>query len=164
MYGIRFLSGPHQGVSAHHSGQPYLGVGLLVGLGPWIDVTVLEVLAFPTEGAGGGPGLDDEFVGLLEPFPVIGRRGVVGHAFPSRAPDPSGNQPSPGYHVYHRQLFDQPKRVVPDGQDVAKKHDLGPFGDAGQNGGLHVHGPAHAKGRAVVLVQHEPIETHLLGV
>ena len=38
------------------------------------------------------------------------------------------------------------------------------MGDARQNGRFHVHGAPHAKGGAVVFVEHQPIEAHGLGV
>ena len=139
-------------------------MGTLVGAHPGIDVAEVVVLALPAEGAGSGPRLDDEFVGLLESLPVVVGFHVVGHAFPSGAAHPAGDQAAPGNHVNHRQLFHQPQGVVPDGDDVAQEHNLGAVGDAGQDGGLHVHRAAHAEGRAVVLVEHEAVEAHLLGV
>ena len=137
---------------------------LLVGPRPRVDVPELVVLALPAEGTGCGPGLDDELVGLLEPLPVVGRRRVVGHALPSGAAHPPGYQAATGDHVDHRELFHQPQRVVPDGDDVAQQNDLGALGDAGEDGCLDVHGAAHAEGRAVVLVEHQAVETHLLCV
>ena len=162
--GYALFSRPHQRVATDDAGQPDLRVRLLEGSRPWVDVTVLVMLALPAEGAGGGPGLDDELVGLLEPLPVVGRRRVVGHALPTGSPHPAGDQSTAGDHVDHRELFHQPERIVPDGDDVPQQHDLGPLGDAGEDGRLDVHGAAHAEGRAVVLIEHQAVKAHFLGV
>ena len=140
------------------------GMRLLVGARPGVDVAVVVVLALPAEGAGLGPGLDDEVVGFLEALPVVGRRRVVGDALASGAADPAGDEAAAGDHVDDGELLDQPEGVVPDGQDVAEQDYLGALGDAGEDAGLDVHGAAHAEGRAVVLVEHEAVEAHLLGV
>jgi len=88
----------------------------------------------------------------------------VGDALTPGASDPTGNQPTMGDHVDHRQLFDQPERVFPDGQDIAQQDDFRSLGNLGKNGCLDVHRAAHAEGCAVMLVEHEAVETHLLRV
>jgi len=139
-------------------------MGLLVRLHPGVNVAVLVVLSFPAKGARRGPRLDDEIVGLLKALPVVGRRGVVRDALPTGAADPPCHQPTPRYHVDHRKLFHQPQGVVPDRQDVAQQHDLRALGDLGQDRRFNVHGAAHAERRAVMLVEHDAVEAHLLGV
>ncbi len=122
------------------------------------------MFAFPAKRPRLGPRLDDKIVRFLKPFPVVVRRGVVGHALPASAAHPARDQPTAGDDVDHRQLLDQPKRVVPNRQDIAEQHDLGPIRHARQNRCFHVHGAAHAKWRAVMLVEHQPIKAHFLGV
>ena len=103
-------------------------------------------------------------VRLLEPLPVVGRRGVVGHALAARAAHPARHQAALRNHVDYRKLLHQPQGVVPDGQNVAEQHYLGALGHAGENARLDVHGAAHAERRAVMLVEHQAVEAHLLGV
>ena len=77
-------------------------------LGPWVDVPEIIVLSFPTEWARRSPGLDDEFVGLLETLPIVRGRRIVRDALSTCASDPSGDQSAMRNHVNHRKLFDQP--------------------------------------------------------
>ena len=162
--GNALFGGPQQGIPADHPRQPDGGMGFLIGAHPGIDMAILEMLALPAEGAGSRPGFDDKLVGFLKPLPVIGRGGIVGDAFPARAAHPAGHQAAAGNHIDHGKLLHQPQGVVPDGQDVAQQDDFGPAGHPGQDGRLDIHGPAHAKGGAVMFVEHQPIEPHLLGV
>ena len=155
---------PLHGVAAHHPGDPDGRMRRLVGARPGVHVAVLVMVSFPAEGSLARPGVDDEVVGFLEPLPVVGRGGVVGDAFAARAADPAGDQAPAGNHVDGGQVLGQPQRVVPDGQDVPEQHDLRALRDAGEDRGLEVHHLAHAERRRVVLVQHEPVEPHLLGV
>ena len=103
-------------------------------------------------------------MGLLEALPVEVGRSVVGVAFPATAADEAGDQAAIGDHVDHGKLLGQPEGVVPDGQDIAQDDDLGLVGDAGQDGGADVGDALHAEGRAVVLVEHQGVEAHLLGI
>ena len=49
-----------------------------------IDHAEVVVLAFPTPGAGLGPGLHHEVVGFLEPFAVEQRVGIGGETLNAR--------------------------------------------------------------------------------
>ena len=122
------------------------------------------MLTLPAERAGGGPGLDDEVVRLLEALPVEGGLGVVRDALAAAAADPAGDQPTLGDHVDLGQRLGQPEGVLPDRQDVAEQDDLGLRGDAGEDRRLDVHHAAHAERRRVMLVEHQRVEAHLLGV
>jgi hypothetical protein len=64
---------------------------LLQGLGPRVDITIVEMLSLPAEWARIGPGFNDKVVGFLEPFPVVVGRGIVGKALAPSAPDETGN-------------------------------------------------------------------------
>ncbi len=103
-------------------------------------------------------------MGLLEALAVVVRRDVVADALAARAPHDPGNQPAAGDDVDHGELLGQPQGIVVDGQDVAEQQDLHFGGDAGEDRSLDVGDAVHAEGRAVVLVDHQPVETHLLGV
>ena len=88
----------------------------------------------------------------------------MGVALAATATDEAGHQAATGDHVNHRQLFGQPEGVVPDGKYIAQDNDLGLVGDAGEDGGADVGYPLHAEGRAVVLVEHQGVEAHFLGI
>ena len=137
---------------------------LLVGPHPGVHVAVVVVLALPAERSGVGPGLDDEVVGLLEALTVEHRWGVVGDALTSAAPDEAGDEPAVADHVDHRKLLGEPERVVPDRQNVAEDDDLGLGGLAGEDGRADVGHALHTEGCAVMLIEHEAVEAHLLGV
>ena len=164
MYGMRLVAAHTSESRLTTPGSQIGGMRVLVGLNPRVDVAIVEVLALPAERAGGGPCLDDEVVRLLEALPVVRRRRVVGDALASGAAHPAGDQPAARDHVDHGKLLDQPQRVVPDRQNVAEQDDLGAIGGLGEDGRLDVHRAAHAEGRAVVLVEHDAVEAHLLGI
>jgi len=162
--GIGLLGGPLHRLNADGGGNPDGRMGLLQGPHPGIDVAIVVVLALPAPGAGGGPGLDKEVVGLLEPLAVeVGRR-VMGITLASATSDKAGHQASVGDHVDHGKLLGKPQGVVPDGEDIAQDDYLGLVGDAGQDGSADVGDALHTEGSAVVLVEHEGIEAHFLGV
>ena len=161
---IAALSRPLHGAAADGARDHDQRVRLLVGPRPRVHVAVLVVLAFEAERPRLRPGFDDELVRLLEAFPVVGRLGVVGDALAAGAPHPAGDEPATRDHVDDRQLFRQPERVIPDRQDVADEHDLRLLRDPREHCRFDVAHLAHAKRRAVVLVQREGIEAHFLRV
>ena len=122
------------------------------------------MLAFPAERPRRRPRLEHELVGFLESLPVVGRLGVVGDAFAAGTAHPAGHEPAPRDQVDGRQRLGQPQRIVPDRDHVAEQDDLGLFGLTGQNRRFDVHDPAHAERRRVMLVEHQHVEAHLLGV
>ena len=161
--GVAALGGPGDGALADRAGDPDRRVRLLQRAGPGIDVAVVVVLALPAEGAGLGPGFDDEVVRLLVALPVVGGGGVVRETLAAGAAHPAGDQASAGDHVDLRQRLRQPERVVPDRQDVAEQADFGALGDAGEDRGFDIDHGAHAEGRRVVLVEHDAVEAGPLG-
>ena len=162
--GVAVLGCPVDGVAAHDARDPDGGVRGLVGAGPRVHVAELIVVALPAIGPGGRPGFDDEIVGFLETFPVVWRLSVVGDAFATGTANPAGDEAAAGDHVDFREFFGKPEGVIPDGEDVTEEDDLCALGDASEDGCLDVHHSAHAEGRAVMLVEHEAVEAHLLGV
>ena len=162
--GITMPGRPLHGLPAGSTGHPNRRIGLLQRDGPGVHVPVVEVLALPAERAGGRPCLDEEVVGLFEALPVEVRGHVVRQALTAAAADHAGDEAAPRNHIDHCDLLGQPEGIVVDGQDVAEDHDLGLGGDASENGGRHVGHAVHAERGAVVLVDHDPVEAHLLGV
>ena len=137
---------------------------LLVRAHPRVHVAVVIVPTFPPERPRVRPRLDDEIVRLLEALAVEHRRRVMRHALASAAAHEAGDQPAAAYHVYHGKLFSQPKRVVPYRQDVAQYDYLRLGRLPRQDGRPDVRHPLHTERRAVMLIQHQPVEAHLLGV
>ena len=158
------LGGPAHCLDADGGGYPDLRMGLLVGAHPGVHVSVVVVLALPAEGSGVGPCLDNEVMRFLESLAVEYGRGVVGYALASAAAHEAGDEPAVADHVYHGKLLGEPEGVVPDGQDIAQNDDLGLGGLAGEDGSSDVGHALHTEGGAVVLVEHEAVEAHLLGV
>ena len=143
---------PLEGVSAHDAGQPDWRMRLLIWTRPRIHIAVMVVLALPAEGTGRRPRLDDEVVRLLESLPVVWRRRVVRNTLAPGAAHPPGDEPATRNHVDDCELLDQPKWVVPDGDDVAEQNNLRALGHAGEDRRLDVHCAAHAEGSAMVLI------------
>ena len=158
------LGRPLGRLRAGGAGHPYRRVGLLDGHHPGIDHPEVVVLALPAEGAGGGPGLDDQVVALLEPLPVVDGIAVGGQGLDPCSPHHAGYDPAAGDDVDHGDLFGKADRVLVDGQDVAQQQDPGVLGDAGQDGGGQVARGVHAGRGVVVLVDHDPVEAHLIHV
>ena len=156
--GVVVFGRPGDGALRDGAGDPDRGVRALQRTRPGVDVAVVVVLALPAEGAGIGPGLDDEVVGLLVALPVVGRLGVVRERFAAGAADPAGDQAAFGDHVDLGERLGEPERVFPDRQDVAEQADLDVVGDAGKDRGLDVDHRTHAERRGVVLVEHDPVE------
>ena len=161
---VAVLRRPSNSLDTDRRWDPDLGVRLLVRPHPGVHVAIVVVLALPSERSGIGPSLDDEVVRLLEALAVEHRRGVVGDALASAASDETGDQPAVADHVDHRQLFGQPKRVVPDRQYVAENYDLRLRCLPSEDRCADVRHTLHTERRAVMLVQHQPVEAHLLSV
>ena len=111
-----------------------------------------------------GPGLDYQVVAFLEPLPVVDGIGVVGPGFDADAAHETGDDPPAGNNVQQRDFLGQTHRVVRRGEHIAKHQDLGAVGDAGQDAAGYVHLDVHARRGVVMLVNHQPVEAHLLGV
>ena len=74
-------------------------MGLLNRQRPGVHIAVVKVLALITEGTRGGPGLDDELVGLVEEFTVESGVGVVGELLGAGTPHEARHQPPARNHV-----------------------------------------------------------------
>src|SRR6202042_66957 len=70
--GVAMLRAPDHGFGADYAGYPDRRTGLLVWQRPRIDVTEIEMFAFPAERTGLGPARQHEVVRLVEVFAVIG--------------------------------------------------------------------------------------------
>ena len=160
--GVAVLGRPDDGLAAEHAGDPDARVRLLHRQRPRVDHAVLVVLALPAEGAGPGPGLDDEVVRLFEALAVVGGVDAGGELLGAAAAHEAGDEPALRDHVDHGQLFGQPDRILGQRQRVAQQHDLDPLGRAGEDGGPDVALGLHAEGRVVVLVEHDPVDADLL--
>jgi hypothetical protein len=55
-------------------------------------MTIVEMLPFIAPRSGASPRLNDEVVGFVKVFPVIGRVSVVEKLFAASAADPAGNE------------------------------------------------------------------------
>ena len=130
----------------------------------WIDHAELIVLAFPAEGAGRSPCLDDEVVGFLEAVTVIDRIGVRRPRFDTGAAHEAGHQPAARDKVNFRELLCHADRVFLYGQGVAEQHNFRLLCRAREDCGFKVHRSAHASGRVVVLVEHQAVEADLFAV
>ena len=126
-------------------------------------MAVFVVLALIAPGAVLRPGLDDEVVGLVETLAVVGRVDVVGDLLATRAPHPAGDETAARDHVDGGELLGQAQRIG-HRQRIAHQRDFHPLGDAGQNGRLDIHHRAHGEGVGVVFVEHDAVETELLGI
>ena len=122
------------------------------------------MLALPAEGAGGGPGLDQQVVALLETIPVLHRVDVGGDGLHAGAAHHAGDHPPAGDHIDHGDLFGEAHRVLVDGQDVAQQQYLGVLRGAGQHGGGQVARGVHARRRAVVLIDHDAVVAQLVHI
>ena len=158
------LRGPLQRVLADRTWNPNRRVRLLVRSRPRVDVSILVVLAFPSEGPRGCPCLHDEIVCFLIALPVVRRRRVVCDAFATGSTHPAGYQSTAGDRIDDRQLLGKPQRVVPDGQDVTDYDDLHTFRDAGEDRRGCVRDALHAERCAVVLVERQTVEAHFFGI
>ena len=69
--GIAAARCPDNALRAASAGEPYRGMGLLHRQHPRVDYPVVVVLALPSERARLRPALDNQVVGLLEPFAVL---------------------------------------------------------------------------------------------
>ena len=101
-------------------------------------------------------------MGLLEPLPVL--RGVDAglQRLDGAAANETGDDPAAGVAVQHGDFLGHADGVV-DGYDVAEYGDLGLLGDLGDDGGVEVDRRLSAPVGGVVLVGHDPVESHLVG-
>ena len=162
--GVVIIGGPLDRLRAAGAWHPAGRVGLLDGQHPRVDGAVVVVLALPAEGAGSGPGLLYQVVAFLEPLAIVDRVGVVGPGLDADSPHEAGDDAPAGNDVQHGDFLGQPHRVVGSGQHIAQHQYLGAVGDAGQDAAGDVDLDVHARRRVVMLVNHQAVEAHFLGV
>ena len=162
--GVALLGRPHDGLAADDAGHPDARIGLLQRHRPGVHHAVLVVPALEAEGAGLGPGADDQVVRLLEALAVVGRVDAGGELLLAAAAHEAGDQAALGNHVDHGQLFGEPDRVLRQRQRVAEHDDLHLLGHARQDRREDVGLGLHAERRIVVLVQHDAVYADFLGV
>src|SRR5712692_826041 len=157
------LGAPDHGLRTDETRNPNGWMRLLHRQDPRIHEAVVIVLALVTPGARRRPGLDDEVMGFVEAFTVVGRVDIVGNLLAARSPHPTRHQAATGDDIDHRELFRQSEGVG-NWQRVAQQHDLDFFCDAGKDGGLHIHHRSHAEWGLMMFVEHYAIEAQLFGV
>ena len=159
---VSVFGGPDHALGAARAGEPDVGPGFLHGQHPRIDHPVLIILSLVPEGTRLGPAFNDEVVGLLEPFPVLGGVDPSLEGLDSPSPNKPGYDPAPGITIKHGHLFGHSDGVV-DGDHVAENSDLDILGDLGQDGGIQVDRRFGAPVGGVVLVGHDAVEPDLVG-
>jgi len=157
------LRAPDDGLRAQQAGNPNRRMRLLQRQRPWIDETIMEMLALVAPWAGLRPCLDDEVVRLVEQLAVEARIRIGRELFAARSAHPSGDKPSARDHVDHREFLGQPQRISDYRQRIAQQHDFHFFSDPRQNRGFHVHHRAHAERGVMVFIEHDAVEAQLLG-
>src|SRR6266853_1406859 len=131
--------------------------------GPDRNLTVLEMLAFPAEGLGLGPGLEDQLHRLALTLPGFAGRNVVGEVLVRDAAHQSCDQPPAAHAVEHRVFLGDAYRIV-EGHEVADHRDFHSLRgiSKGPTDKIAVgHHPVRAE---VVLVAPDPVEAATLRV
>src|SRR5712671_6176169 len=131
--------------------------------GPDRNLTVLEMLAFPAEGLGLGPGLEDQLHRLALALPGFAGRDVVGKVLVRDAAHQPGDQPPAAHAVEHRVFLGDADRIV-------ERHEIADHRDFHSLRGIS-EGPAdkiavghHPVRAEVVLVAPDPVEAATLRV
>src|SRR5687767_1804157 len=155
-------SGPDNAFRAPSAWKPDIWVGLLHRYDPWVDGTIMIVLALIAEWARRGPALDDQVMGLLEALKVLRGIDATMQALDSGAAHKAGDDAPAGEAIQHGNLLRHAHRVV-DGDDVAKNGNFRLLGDFTDDGRIDVHGGLHTPIRRVVLVGHDTVEADLIG-
>src|SRR5262245_22538858 len=123
----------------------------------------MVVAPLPAKRSGLRPALQDEIVALLEPLAVVDRIRVGPPGLDADAAHEAREHAAARDQIRHGDLLGHPDGVVLDGQDVAEQEELRPSGRAGENGSGHVGAHVHARGRGVMLVDHQAFEARLIG-
>ena len=87
-------------------------MGFLYGTRPDVDIGDVIMLSLPGKRAGFGPGLEDQFIGLPEPFHGVRRRHRIIEVLAADAAHKTGYDPPAGDHIQHGDLFCDPHRVT----------------------------------------------------
>ena len=161
--GVALLRCPDDRLLADDARNPDARIGLLQRHRPWIDHSVLVMVALEAERPRLRPGPGDEVVRLLEALAVEGRIDAGGELLLAAAAHEAGHQPALGDHVDHRQFFGQANRVFRQRQRIAQHDDLHLLGHAGQEGREDVGLGLHAERRVMMFVQHDAVDADLFG-
>src|SRR5712691_6012087 len=153
---------PYHALRAGQSWEPDLWMRFLQGSYPGVHGPVMVILPLIPEGARGGPTLEDQVMGLLEPFPVLSRIDAPLDALDGRATHKARDDSSTRIAVQHRDLFGHPDGVV-NGNDVPQDRDLRFPGDLGDDSRIQIHRWLHTPVGGMVLIRHDTIESDLIG-
>src|SRR6516162_7919500 len=110
--GVTMLRTPDHSLRADYPWDPDGRMWLLIGQDPRIDVAVVEMLTFPPERTGTRPRRDHHIMRFVEVFAIVSGVGIIEDLLTSGATNPSGNQPSLGDEVDHRQLLSHSQRML----------------------------------------------------
>lgn len=108
---IAMLGAPHHRFGAQQTRNPDRRVRLLNWQAPRIDETIMEVLAFITEGTRLRPRLNHHLVRFVEILAVEGGIRIRCELLAAATAHPSCDQAAAGDHIYHAELFGQPQGI-----------------------------------------------------
>ena len=144
--------------------DPHLRMRLLDRTGPGVHEPQLVVPADELDRPGLRPGLDDDVVGLVEPFAGVGRVDREAVVLRPATDDEPGDEPATGDVVDHGELLRHPRRRVVQRERVADDADLHPRRLAGEDGAHQVGRGHEPVGVLMVLVDADTVEAELVGV
>src|SRR6267378_6906601 len=126
-------------------------------------MTVLEMLAFPAEGLGLCPGLEDQLHRLALTLPGFARRNVVSEVLVRDAAHQSCDQSPAAHAVEHRVFLGDAYRIV-EGHEIADHRDLHALRRVRQCSADKIAVGHHPVRAEVVLVAPDPVEAATLRV
>src|SRR5260370_27348432 len=98
------LGAPDHGLRTDETRNPNGWMRLLHRQDPRIHEALVIVPALVTPRARRRPGLDDEVLGFVEVFTVVGRRDIVCALLNASSPHSAGHQTATGHTLHHRAL------------------------------------------------------------
>ena len=138
-------------------------MGLLVGAGPDVHVPIVEILALPIDRpVVAGHRLEDQVMGFPEPVHHAHRIGIGRRAFIGHALDEAHLQAAAGDDIDHRHFLGDADGIVAVAQRDAERQQARARGDPRQNGKQYIAGDIEARGRGVMLVDHD-VEAEFIG-
>ena len=156
------LGRPHHGFRArrarHHNGW----VRFLQRQSPWVDDTILKMLAFPAERSRSRPGCENHIMGLFEALTIVGWIDIIGQTLYPTATHKTRDQTAARDAVDHGQFFGETQRIIDHWQGISQHDDLGTSGDFRQYGPGNIDRRLHAEGRRVMLINHDAVKARLV--
>src|SRR6267378_2453056 len=131
--------------------------------GPDRNLPIPEVLAFPAEGLGLGPGLEDQLHRLALALPGFAGRDVVGEVLVRDAAHQSRDQPPAAHAVEHRVFLGDADRIV-EGHEIADHRDFHSLRGISEGPADKIAVGHHPVRAEVVLVAPDPVEAATLRV